>query len=71
MVRCKFKCIKKTECEYGFELEFTPVTTGSKENESFFKYTPYGNLKFGTINEEAAKQFEVGKEYYIDITVAE
>ena len=73
MVRCKFYLDKKIEKSAGpgmrvYELEFNPVTHGSPENESFFQWTPYGQLKFGTINEEAAKKFETGKEYYIDIS---
>lgn len=70
MVRCKFICKSKTETEDGFKVELDPVTCGSIENDEFFKYTPYGSLMMGTINSEAAKQIEVGKEYYIDISAA-
>lgn len=45
-----------------------PVTSGSPENESFFKWTPGGKLELSTVNPEAAKQFVPGKQYYIDIT---
>jgi len=68
MVRCKFKCTQKVENTNGFQVTLEPVTSGSSENESFFKWTPWGKLEFGTINDEAAKQFEIGKEYYIDIS---
>lgn len=68
MVRCKFKCDSKTETTSGFEIKMTPVTCGSKENEEFFKYTPYGELKIGTINVEASKVFTPGKEYFINIS---
>jgi len=47
-----------------------PVASGSEENKKFFKYTPYGSFKFGTINEDAAAQIEVGKSYIIDISEA-
>ncbi len=70
-VRCKFNCVSKKEVETGFIIEMQPVTCGSKENEEFFKYTPYGRMEFGTVNHEAAKQIEVGKEYFIDITAAQ
>lgn len=70
MVRCKFRCESKTETTNGFKIEMVPVTSGSPENDSFFKWTPYGKLEIGTINEDSAKQFEVGKEFYIDIAVA-
>lgn len=71
MVRCKFKCTSKIQHEAGYEIHMAPVTGGSTENEKFFKWTPSGGLNFGTINEDAAKQFEPGKEYYIDITPCE
>lgn len=70
MVRCKFKCTQKTETTGGFRVTLEPVTCGSQENEQFFKWTPWGKMEFGTINEEAAKQFEVGKEYFIDLSPA-
>lgn len=73
-VRCKFVCVNKDIiCDgysTGHKIGMLPVTHGSEENERFFHYTPYGGLVFGTINDEAAKQFEIGKEYYIDISQA-
>lgn len=71
MVRCKFRCEKKVLVagEVG-SVELVPVTSGNEENEKFFKWTPWGKLEFGTINETALKGFEPGKEYYIDITEA-
>lgn len=71
MVKCKFKCTEKTENINGIAVKMEPVTYGSKENEEFFKYTPYGSLIMGTINKEAANQLEIGKDYYLDITPAE
>lgn len=41
------------------------------ENTKFWKATPHGSLELGTINAEAARQFELGKEYYIDFMPAE
>lgn len=66
MVRAKFKCVEKTQTEMGEKIKLTPVTGGSKENENFFKWTPYGSIEIGTINEDAAKEFEVSKEYFVD-----
>jgi len=71
MVRAKFKCIEKNQNEGGFSLKFQPVTSGSEENDRFFKFTPWGDFTMGTINGDAAKQFEVGKEYYLDFTIAQ
>lgn len=70
-VRAKFKVTEKAITEAGDRITLQPVVGGSPENESFFKWTPYGKIEMGTINPEAAKQFEVGKEYYIDFTKVE
>lgn len=70
MVRAKFRCVNKETLTEGFKVNLQPVTYGSEENEKFFRYTPFGMLEMGTINAEAAAQFEVGKEYYIDISEA-
>ena len=71
-VRAKFKCVSKTQREDGdgFEVKLEPVVSGSAENESFFRYTPWGNCEIGTINESAAAQFDEGAEYYLDFTKA-
>lgn len=78
MVRAKFKCVAKTPYHEGDEshkdgsrLKFEVVTSGSEENDNFFKWTPSGILDMGTVNEGAASQFEVGKEYYLDFTPVE
>jgi hypothetical protein len=67
MVQCKFKCIYKRDENGGAFVQLDPVTTGSRENEEFFHYTPYGKFEMGTINPDAADQFQVGKEYIITI----
>jgi hypothetical protein len=64
------RCTEKTENTAGFKVILEPVTCGSKENEEFFKWTPYGKIDIGTINPEAAKQFIPGEEYYIDFSPA-
>lgn len=76
MVRAKFVVDSVTpngqesEENKGSTVVLTPVYGGSPENESFYKWTPGGSIQLSTINEEAAKQFEVGKEYYVDFTPA-
>lgn len=37
----------------------------SPENERFFAATPSGEIKLGTVNAEAAAQFELNGEYYV------
>ena len=72
MVRAKYTCIgKNQEFEDTFDICFSPVTGGSQENDSFWKWTPYGEIQLGTINKAASDQFKVGKEYYVDFTLAE
>jgi hypothetical protein len=46
------------------------VTGGSKENEEFFRYSPWGKIDMGTVNAAAARQFEIGDEFYVDFTKA-
>lgn len=71
MARCKFKCKSKTEFDDGLaNIHMEPVQEGSEENKQFFKYTPSGFFDLTSINPEVAKEFQVGKEYYIDITQA-
>jgi hypothetical protein len=53
------------------EVELVPVTNGSKENEMFFKYTPYGKINMGILPEHVAVQFILGREYYVDFSIVE
>lgn len=71
MVRAKFTVQSKTETVVGFSISMLPVTSGSEENEAFFKYTPSGKLELATINPAAASQLEVGKSYYLDFSPAD
>ncbi len=71
MTRCKFTCIEKTGNEWGSHIKMIPVYSASEENKKFFEATPSGMIELGVVNPEAAKQFEQGKEYYIDISPAE
>ena len=54
-----------------YDLEFTPVYENSPENAEFFKYTPWGRINLGTLNEKAAEFFlkqndAIGKaEFYV------
>lgn len=70
-VRAKFRVESIIKRQSGSTIELWPVTSGSKENEQFYRYTPGGRIELSTVNDEAAKRFEVGKEYYIDFTPAE
>jgi hypothetical protein len=84
-VRCKFKCsvIKQTADYSGrtlYGVEMYPITNNtvhaadggkhesSEENKAFFSATPIGKFEVSSINYSG---FEVGKEYYLDITPCE
>jgi hypothetical protein len=69
-VRAKFKVESITTDTNGASVKLVPVTSGSKENEQFFKWTPWGEMKIGTINSAAAEQFKPGAEFYVDFTPA-
>jgi hypothetical protein len=45
-----------------------PVSSGSPENEKFYKYTPGGQLRLEVVSLEIANTFKPGKEYYLDIS---
>lgn len=64
-VKAKFTCTQKIQKPHGFEIHMSAVCGGDEENDRFFKYTPYGELSLGTINEAAAEQFVPGKDYYL------
>lgn len=71
-VRAKFKVQSVTESEGGLKTaNLTPVTSGSPENEQFFKWTPGGQIQLGTINPTAAEQFTPGRQFYVDFTPAD
>lgn len=71
-VRAKFKVNSiKQQSGAAYSVELFPVTSGSEENHAFYKWTPSGRIELLTINADAAAQFEVDAEYYIDFTRAE
>lgn len=73
MVRAKFKCFEKSEpnSDGNSTVKLEAVTSGSPENDAFFRNTPWGRLEFGTVNKAAADQIEVGKEYFVDLSPAQ
>lgn len=70
MVRAKFTCTTIDPAEGGVTITLIPVVDGSKENLDFFYYTPWGEIRIGTINGRAAQQFQVGHAYYVDFIPA-
>jgi len=70
-IRAKFRVDERAERVDGGKVTLSPVGGGSEENKKFFKWTPYGKLEMGTINEDAIKEFTPGREFYVDFTPAE
>jgi hypothetical protein len=54
-----------------YDLEFSFVSGNeSEENKKFWEASPSGQVKFQTLNAEAAKMFEFGREYYMIFRIA-
>jgi len=74
MVRAKFRVVKISRTLFtgneGVFIELVPVTDGSPENKEFYQYTPSGKIELGTINAEAAAEFKLGKNVYVDFSDA-
>ncbi len=52
------------------EISMSPVYSGNEDNTEWSKFTPSGELKMLITNENAVEQFELGGEYYLDISAA-
>ena len=72
-VRTKMRCdaIELNADGSGGSVSLSPVIGGSPENDEFFRFTPSGRLVLSTINAVAFRQFELGKEFYVDISAVE
>lgn len=68
MVIAKFQVSERNENVDGFNIRLTPVASGSKENESFYKWTPGGQIQLSTVNKAAVSLFVPGKELFITFT---
>ncbi len=75
MIRAKFKVqsYETSLSHQGEELrtvKLNAVIDGSPENKEFFKWTPSGSISIGMLAASTWKNFELGKEYYVDFTTA-
>lgn len=72
MVRAKFK-VQSISRAQGWgqhkevqTIKLAPVTGGSPENDAFYAATPGGQIELSTVRAEAAGEFDLGREFYID-----
>lgn len=58
--------------QYSQEIRMSPVYSSDpdSENRAFWKATPNGSLHLWVDNPEVWGKFEVGQEYYLDLTLA-
>ncbi len=70
-VRAKFIVESVTRTTQGGSTTLRPVTSGSPENESFYKFTPGGTISLSIVNDPALAQFVPGRQFYVDFTEAE
>ena len=77
-VRAKFKVNEITEHAYGNQrmktIKLQPVFKSgdpNSENSKFWAASPNGEIRLGTLNLDAAAQFEIEAEYYVDFTRVE
>lgn len=70
-IRAKFVVSTVTKQVGQEQVTLCAVTSGSEENKSFAKYTPSGVLNLTIDNPATVGFFEPGREYYLDITVAQ
>jgi hypothetical protein len=52
-------------------LVMSPVTSGSEENKSFCKWTPWGKLELSISNPSLVGTFNPGDEFIVDFTKCE
>jgi len=67
--RAKFHCTKETRTVGGSELQRVFEFNAVYDDERFTKFTPWGHIEVAVDNPDV--NFQVGKNYYVDITEAE
>ena len=78
-VKAKFKVQRIERSAWGGGQEVQTIVlqpvygNGDQEHENtkFYAATPSGEIRLGTVNPEAARQFDLNKEYYVEFTSAD
>lgn len=76
MTRAKFKLMSISSQQLHVNGQLIEVRTlklspvyGDGENAKFYAATPTGSIELGLTRPEVWSQFELGKEYYVDLSV--
>lgn len=67
-IRTKFRVNSVTHNVDGTQVGLHVVTSGSPENDQYFKATPFGTINLGLLSHETGKAFVPGKDFYVDFT---
>ena len=71
-MRAKYKVDSVTKTESKSEIiKLSAVVGGTPEDNTFHKYTPYGNMDITITNPELLNIIEPGQKYYLDFTLAD
>jgi hypothetical protein len=65
------RCVQVTEPDNGQVTVKLQAHYDTGGNEGWSKWTPWGEVVMGITNPDAHQQFEMGKVYFIDFTLAE
>lgn len=68
-VRAKMYVTEVAQTTNGGRVKLLAVCRG-EDNKVWSKYTPNATFEMTCLNPEATAQFEVGKEYFVDFTLA-
>jgi hypothetical protein len=71
-MRAKYKIDSVTRTIDKSEIiKLSAVTNGTKEDNTFHQYTPYGNMDITITNPTLLGIIEPGQKYYLDFTLAD
>lgn len=70
-VRAKFIVTEKAFYSGSGKLVLFSVTSGSPENDEFFKWTPGGQIELHVVSHETLNLFGIDDEFYVDFTPAD
>ena len=72
VMRAKYKVDSVTKTDNASEIiKLSAVTNGTPEDNTFHKYTPYGNMDITITNPVLLGVIEPGQKYYLDFTLAD